>query len=731
MAPDTDIPSDGELDLGALGRALWRKKLWVIGPALLVALVTFVAVNMMTPRYKSEARLLIEGRESVFFRPEADKSGERERPSVDAEAITSQVQLILSREVAREVIDKLKLNENPEFDPVLRGFNPVRQVMMLVGLVRNPLRMTPEERVLESYYDRLKAFPIDKSRVVAAEFQSSNPELAARVANAVVEAYLRLQQSVKRDQTKAASKWLAGEIETLRTKVSEAEAKVEDFRAKSNLFVGANNTPLRGQQLGELSSQLAIARAQKAELDAKARLIREMLKSGRPIESSDIVNSELMRRLGEQRVTLQAQLAEQSSTLLDKHPRIKELKAQIADLDKQIRLEANKVARSIENDALIAKERVEQLTASLDQLKRQSASTNDEDIQLRGLEREAKAQRDLLESYLAKYREATARESLGATPADARIISPAVVSNTPYFPKKVPIVLIATLATLVLATGFIVTGELLAGNVFRAEPELEPLREAAAPAEMLPPRDPYVAREAPAPVAATPAEATPAEPPGALDEAPAAPAVAAARTDSFQAVIAEIEESGEAARRVTVIGLADLPSSARVAIALARNFAIHHRTALVDVAVNSPSVAAISNDHDAPGLAELLRGNVSFSQIITRDRQSRVHVISAGEAGTDSEALIASERLSIAMDALARTYDHVVIDAGSISGVPLRALARLGAYALLVAADPASEIVQTTRDALSAAGFQHIIVFDGGVPDQTKPPANDMGMAAA
>jgi Mrp family chromosome partitioning ATPase len=217
-------------------------------------------------------------------------------------------------------------------------------------------------------------------------------------------------------------------------------------------------------------------------------------------------------------------------------------------------------------------------------------------------------------------------------------------------------------------------------------------------------------------------------PPAAADTLPAS---AAAASTSFQTAIAEIRDSGEAARRVTVIGLADLPSSAKVAIALARNFSAHHRAVLVDVAVNSPSVAAISNDHDAPGLAELLRGNVSFSQIITRDHQSRVHVISAGEAGTDSEALISSERLAIAMDALARTYDHVVIDAGAISGIPLRALARLGTYALLVASDPESEAIQTTKDALSAAGFTQIVVFDGVVPDQLNPPAGDVGMAAA
>ena len=123
-------------------------------------------------------------------------------------------------------------------------------------------------------------------------------------------------------------------------KVEDAEAKVEDFRAKSNLLVGTNNTTLSAQQLGDVNAQLAAARAQKADAEAKAKMIRDMLQSGQPIESSDILNSELIRRLAEQRVTLRAQLAEQSSTLLDNHPRIKELKAQIADLDNQIRTEA-------------------------------------------------------------------------------------------------------------------------------------------------------------------------------------------------------------------------------------------------------------------------------------------------------------------------------------------------------------------------------------------------------
>jgi polysaccharide biosynthesis transport protein len=184
----------------------------------------------------------------------------------------------------------------------------------------------------------------------------------------------------------------------MRRKVAEAEAKVEAFRAKSNLFIGNNNTTLSAQGLGDFNTQLAASRAQKADAEAKAKLIREMLKSGQAIQSPDVLNSELIRRLSEQRVTLRAQLAEQSTTLMDGHPRIKELRAQIADLDRQIMEEADKIARSFENEAKLAGARVDSLVASFDQLKVVAASTNEQDIQLRALEREAKSQRDLLES---------------------------------------------------------------------------------------------------------------------------------------------------------------------------------------------------------------------------------------------------------------------------------------------------------------------------------------------
>jgi tyrosine-protein kinase Etk/Wzc len=672
---------------------------------------------MITPRYRSEARVLIETRENIFFRPDAEKAIDRST-TVDQEAVTSQVQLILSRDLAREVIKKLKLGERPEFDPVLAGPSLLRTLLSLTGFIRDPMEMTPEERVFKTYFDRLSAFQVEKSRVIAIEFESQDPELAAQVANAVAEGYLVLQQTAKQDQTRAASTWLSGEIDRMRVRLADAEAKVEQYRAKTNLFIGNNNTMLSNQQLGDVNGQLAAARAQKSDAEAKARLIREALKSGGPVEFSEVINSELMRRLTEQHVTLRAQLAEQSSTLLDQHPRIKELRAQVGDLDRQMRSEADRLARSFENDARLSSAKVDGISSGLDQLKRQAASTNEQDVQLRALERDAKSQRDLLESYLAKYREATARDSIGAAAPDARIISSATVSNTPSWPKKLPTILVAALAMLALSTGFVLSSELLGAL------PTEPARETAPPSAAEPTQ-----------VEPTSAEIAAAR---SRDLAAAVRAIEHARTAQASVPAAAIDElarelgsGGEGARRITVVGAVPAVDTATTAIALARNLAQQTRVVLVDLAHNpseagralgSPQLLRIASDPSIPGLAELIQGTASFGQVITRDRYSRVHLIMAGHADVDAAAIMTSQRLSITIEALGRSYDHVIIDAGTAGeaghqGVYARLdglwerLANLAPRAVLVAPELDNAQTVSVREHLLSAGFAKVSVL--------------------
>ena len=711
-APDFDksaaVPT-GDLDLRALGQALARKKGWIIIPTLLVAVLSVTAVNMVTPRYKSEARILVDGRENVFLRPSGERNEERSSV-VDAEAVTSQVQLVLSRDLAREIIKKNKLAERPEFDPVLQGISPFKSLLALFGIGRDPFSLTPEERVLDTFYDRFTAYAVDKSRVIVIEFQSWDPELAARVANSIAEGYLVLQQNARQEQAKSAGLWLSGEIDNLRKKVAEAESRVEDFRSKSSLFVGTNNTTLSNQQMGELNTQLNNARALKSDAELKARLIREMLQSGKPIEASEVLNSELTRRLSEQRVTLRAQLAEQSSTLLDNHPRIKELKAQLNDLDRQLREEASKLSRSFDSDARIASGRVEGLSASLEQMKKQAGSTNTQDVQLRALEREAKAQRDLLESYLAKYREATTRENIDAAPADGRIISRATVSNTPAYPKKLPIVLIATLATLMLTAGAIVTGELLRMTAPRAVAVI-----ASAPAAIR-------ARAATVTAATVTAAVEPQfEPePEAEAEPEAAPAFSNSPGIASPGIVPELSEmerladdlrnAGDAARKVTVLGTASNESITLTALTLARLIARHARVVVVDLQASSPTLQAVSVDPAAPGLVELMLGEASFSQIITKDRLSRAHFVTSGRPGSDRN-LLQSPRLTLAIDALLRVYDHVVLDAGTASDLPAELLTAQARAVVVPDASMAPDARTLMCDQLRAVGFSDVTML--------------------
>ena len=252
-----------ELDLGALGRALWRRKIPIIALTLAAAAIAFLAVNLITPKYKSQAQVLIETRENIFLRPEADKTQDP-GATVDQEAVASQVQLILSRDLAHDIIEKLKLGERPEFDPVLNGTSLIRTVLGVVGIGRDPMSMTPEERVLKSFQDRLNAYQVEKSRVIVIEFESEDPELAALVANRVAAQYLVLQQAAKQEQTRAAGQRLSGEIDKLRAKVADEEAKVEQYRSKTSLFIGGpNSLTLSNQQLGDYNTQLAAARAQR------------------------------------------------------------------------------------------------------------------------------------------------------------------------------------------------------------------------------------------------------------------------------------------------------------------------------------------------------------------------------------------------------------------------------------------------------------------------------------
>lgn len=666
--PSETEATTGEIDLSGIGRALARKRWWVIGPTLVAFIGAVAFVNLVKPRYTSDAKLLLENQDSFLTR--VDKGERVSATEPDAEDVQSQIQLLTSRDLARRVIKQLGLQGNQEFDPLANGVGALTRVMVLLGIARDPTRMSPEDRILEKFGEKLSVLSPTKTRVLSIEFSSRDPDLAARGANAVADAYIEMQREAKRDLARSAAQSLATLVSDLHTRVAEAEAKVEDYRAKTGLLIGSNNTVIPTQQLGELNNQLSIARGAQADAQAKANLLRDMLRQNRIGEIPDVANNEVMRRIFEQRVALRAQLALESRTLLPQHPRIKELNAQLSDLDMQWRAAAERTAHTLENDARIASARVENLTRALEDQKRVAGAAGSEEVKLRDLERGARLLKDQLEAETAKYQEAVARERVKATPADARIIQRALAPQIPSFPKKIPITAFATLAAFILSAGAVVAGELLSG---RARMSSRDFAEEDAP-ETPPPASPAPVGPAPA---GGPAPAKTIDKDWRRSDADALRRIESARAVSscVKVLVTPCEAGGK---------------PIETAIALGRSLARRGRTLLVaaDAGVRSLDALVHSPGRTPKGLSDLLTGGADFTEAIHRDIGSRLHVMPGGVAeGAERDDL------SLVVAAVAHTYDFVVFAASAAQALDLAWHVDL---AFVLGGDAAAEALRAT-----------------------------------
>lgn len=456
--PDDDMA----LDLGGLLRAIGRSLGWLLPLTLIVAAAVFLGLQFVAPKYMGEARVLIESTDNKF--PGGSRGIEEERALLDAEGVASQVQLLMSADLARRVANKLNLAAIPEFDANGDG-SLIGDLLTYVGLKSDTAGNSEEERVLKHFYENLDIYRLEGSRVIAVDYSAQNPVLAAKVANTIVDEYLALQSSAKRQTTELASAALEPQIVELRKEVQAARQAVADFRARADLLIGADNIPLNQQQLAETSSDYSAAQASKAEAQAKADLLRELLNSGGSLETaSDVLNSTLIQRLRERQVEIQSNIAELSITLLPNHPQLRSLQSQLNDYNRQIRSEAGKILQGLESDAKVANQQALALEARLEELKVAAARSNADQARLNELEREANAKAAQLDQLMLSFQEADSRLRAQVLPADARIISRASVPVEPYAPKIIPSTIIAALVTFILGCAFVIMKAFLSGE---------------------------------------------------------------------------------------------------------------------------------------------------------------------------------------------------------------------------------------------------------------------------
>jgi MinD-like ATPase involved in chromosome partitioning or flagellar assembly len=194
--------------------------------------------------------------------------------------------------------------------------------------------------------------------------------------------------------------------------------------------------------------------------------------------------------------------------------------------------------------------------------------------------------------------------------------------------------------------------------------------------------------------------------------APLSPTMAAGVT-GLEQIAKDLRQSGEAGRRICIAGAERNVGTTFAAISLGRLLAESASAVLVDLALAAPNIPVISTDPNAPGIAEVIGGSASFGDIITRDQHSQLHLVAAGNAA-NAGAILASPMLATIVEALARSYEHVLIDIGAASEIDLGRFVALVPRAVLVTADPAGAATRAAREHMAAAGFAEVVLALGG-----------------
>lgn len=718
------------VDLVRIAKALLKATRWIVPLVLLVSVSTLVLTSLMTPKYRAESRVLIETQMSPL---NVQRNAELERAQLDQQGIQSQVQVLSSRNLAQNVITRLKLDEKAEF-----GGEGGRILSVISSLINGrAAQMSATERVVEAYFDRLRVYNVKDSRVIVVQFWSYDPVMAADVTNTLMAEYKALQAQTKRELNFTATVNLEPEIVKLQQEVEDAERLVADYRAGRDLLVGANNTTLSQQQLSEINTQLTAARARHAEAEAQASLIRSLLSSGGSLETApEVLNSPLFQRLRERQVALQSQVAELSATFLNTHPRIQAIRSQLADIDRQVRNEARNILEGIDNEARVAAARVASFTEDLDEIKATAAEANEAQVELSTLEREADVKAAQLSTLLRQFSEAQTQRSVDELPADARVISRAVVPNKPHSPNVFAATLIAGFATTLLSILAVVLREMLtAPKPEGAEDPLPP--RASHDAEDYfghsraanPPSRPSYGHAAP--LQRHGAEYAAAQPvfqqdnhalhKGAFAEAAFAPnssgapsrAASVNRARSQRAKRATfssvtdlwrtIEQGPNRNQCILVLSMDDEALADASVVALTRQISASRLAVALDLNENSAAARFMVKGNNLPGLWDLLEERADFEDIIFKDNRTAAHVIGAGlrreaNAGFDDE--LGADQLEAVFEALSESYDHIIANAGRADHVET---------AVVTAADQVILIADRSADDPELAEYEAVL----------------------
>jgi polysaccharide biosynthesis transport protein len=698
------------IGLAEVLRGMLRRAPVILACLVLGAIIGTLINTFIKPRYVAEATLIIEqpvnpatpvgtGGNTIQQAPQ------RLEPVTDRD-VAAQISIISSTETANLVIKQLDLANVKEFAEVKQP-SGIQQFLTGWGFREDVNRLSPERRVRARLEEGVSVYQYPGSNLIGIKYTASDPQLAADIANNWAKAFILSSEDKQLGSAGRNREWLARQIEDLRVKVSDSEREAESFRAQSGLIKGERDT-LSTQEISELNTQITLANNTKSEADAKLKEIKAVLANKGAVDtSSDVISSPTVQQLSEKLVAARSKLTEVSATYLEKHPRSIAARKDVADLERQIRREALKVVDSLDGQAKVAGSRLSTLENKLAELKKQAASENLDEVRLRELERNAAANRTLLESLLVRYAEANAVRTVAPMVGVARLIQEAIVPNQVSFPKRGPVLLLASMAGLALGLGLAFLLSLLSATT---RPNYDAQASAAAePPSLQPqvmqPQTQFVAPQpihASAPAVAPPVTAhvangaSPVRVPSLFEQPPAPLPAAGQRAEAEPAVQSSVaptpfdppQAAKPAEKQVDVVsyiveiieteitkGVKPRISFSRIAgeqldgagaaLAAARAIAAKGRKVLVvDADSENLGIQTILCLANEVGISDAALGKASFTRVIARDPDSKVHIMRYGLSGGEEGARAIAEKLPAMLRGVESIYDVVILHAG-------------------------------------------------------------------
>ena len=667
--------------------AMAKRQAKVVGVGAVIGLLLgLVYLQTTPPTFTASTRVLIdEGMNKMVD----EVSATPVNMQTDA-AILSQIEIIKSARLAAVVVDKQKLDQNPNF---MRP--PQSLLSTLVGYARGFLqifRSAPDvaggatlteaqrkamadaarkEQAVAMLQANIEAERSGRSYVITMAYRSHDPQLATAITRAYAEAFVADQLDASFDATEKAAVWLQGRLEELRTSSQKAALEVEKFRAENGLAAARGET-IAEQQLSDLNAQLILAQADSAKARARYEQYRTIVESGpeAAVGNSTLSAAEagnpLISELKKRYAGVSKREQEISAGFGPNHPQAVALRKEQTDLANQIFRELSQLSETYRNEFEVAQSRETALRNSVSEATGQNSSANQAQVRLRELQQQATALSTLYQTFLSRYEEASQQRSFPI--AKVRVISEATMPRGPSSPRTSMVFGLALVLGVVLGAAFGALNE-FNERFFRTA---EDVRERLGVKFLgyLPLIASNDDRKDPAKTANM---GTP--PPSRAAELVKRRARMRIAVDSPASMFAETLRSTKIAGDVVlqdigskVIGVISmLPGEGKSTVAanlaglIASNGA---KTLLIDADLRNPGLSRSLGIDAEQGLVEAVVNDLGWQAVVKVDRQSKMAIVPAVVRGRFSHTseLLSSAGMRRFIDDAKATFDYIIVD---------------------------------------------------------------------